>query len=152
MRQAGEGLSIFATSFRKAVDMLNNSTLSDSVSSTFDHIKGFLGTDMGGFLGGSPAIIEQIDMLANSIGNLAQNTGEFQAARSGAAAAITTPVIATDELQKRTLLYYDDQKQSNASMISLLQNATNILQTINDTIHDQTTDLSRAYRDAGRVF
>lgn len=152
LSRAGEGLNSFASSFRKAVDLLNNATLSDSVGSTFDQIKGFLNTDMSGFFGGAPAIIDQVNMLANSIGNLAEKTGEFKTATAGATATMTTPVIAADDLQKRTLSFYDDQKQSNASMISLLQNANNMLQTINDTISDQTTDLSRAYRDAGRVF
>lgn len=154
MKNAGEGLNSFATSFQNAINMLNNSTLADSVSTTFEQIKGFLGTDMGGWFGGAPEVIGQVNSLAESIGNLAQKTLEFQNAQTGAATAInpSMPAITTAELQKRTLMHYDDQKRSSASMVALLQSANDKLDTINGSIGMQTTDLSRAMRDAGRVF
>jgi len=155
MKKAGEGLNSFAKSFRGAVDLLNNATLADSVSTTFDQIKGLLGTDMGGMFGGAPAVIGQVNQLAESIGNLAQKTLEFQNAQAGTTTTLnpSMPAITTADLQKRTLQHYDDQKQSSYTIVTLLQTANDKLDVMTSSIDNQTLDLGRAIRrDGSKVF
>lgn len=150
LNRATPALDRFSTSFKSAVDSLNNSTFGPNVRSTMDQLKELLTTDAGGWFGGNPAVIGQLNDLAKAIGNVADKTMNLQNASNQQPAVPQTAAI---DMQKKTIAFYEDQKVSNASMISLLQAANSKLEVLNATVQTGADDTVKAIkRGSGSVF
>lgn len=149
LSKATPALERFSSSFKTAVDTLNNSTFSPSVTDTMEQLKELLGMDESGLFGGSPAVIGQLNDLAAAIGSVAEKTMDLQSASNQRPETLDTSV---SDMQKRTLAYYDDQKASNASMIALLQTANQRLEVLNVSITTGNSETVKAIKRGGNVF
>lgn len=149
LNKATPALERFSTSFKSAVESLNSSTFGPNVRTTMDQLKELLSTDAGGWLGGAPPVIGQLNDLAKAIGNVADKALNLQEASSQQPIAPQTAAI---DMQKKTIAFYEDQKQSNSSMISLLQAANSKLEIMNNSILTGSEDTVRAIKRNGSVF
>ncbi len=147
--KAGPALEKFSTSFKLAVDTLNNSTFGPNVADTMDQLKELLAMDESGWLGGSPAVIGQLNDLAAAIGSVAEKTLDLQNASNQKPEVLDTSVA---DMQKRTLAHYDDQKASNASMIALLQTANQRLELLNNSVVTGNGETVKAIRRGGNTL
>jgi hypothetical protein len=145
LSKAAPALTNFSNSFSSAIRALNGSILTEDVVRTMDQLKELLSLDEGGFFGGSPAVIGQLNDLAEAIGNVADKTVNLQ----NAARQPETPQTSAIDMQKRTIEFYDNQRTSNSSMIALLQAANQKLDTLNTSVTDGSTETVRAIRRGG---
>lgn len=146
LSKAAPALDSFANAFSNAINMLNNVSFGPNVTNTMDQLTAMLNTDAGGFFGGKPAVIEQLNDLAKAIGNVADKTINLQNASNQQP---PVPQTAAIDMQKKTIAFYEDQKQSNASMISLLQAANNKLEVLNNSVITGSDDTVNAIKRSG---
>jgi hypothetical protein len=141
LTKSNKAMSEFSTTFKSAMDVINNAKLDNGA---FDSITKMLGSDFGGMFGGNPAIIGQINSLADSIKHLNKNTSDF--------ISTTDKSTVSSDIQKRTLSFYDNQRESNASIINLLNMAITKLDDINSTTSDGHSSTVAAIKRSGQLF
>jgi hypothetical protein len=152
--KAAPALKDFASSFKEAMDLLNNSKLDTSFASTMEQVAGFMTVDKGGGLfdfSGRVATATKIKELADSLADLATKTQQITNPSAGRASnAAVVPALNPSDFQKRTLGFYDNQRESNASFIALLQAANGKLDIMNDAITDGHASTVRAIKSSGK--
>ena len=140
-------LKAFSDTWTSAITALNGAKLDDSVNQTITNLGNMLFIDnKASFWSGKVTTASKVQELADSIGSLAVKTADLQKG------ADTTPtgakLLSPGDLQKRTLGFYEDQKNSNAALIQLLQLVNIKLDVLDQTTEDSAGKLTDAIKKA----
>jgi hypothetical protein len=147
-------LSTFSTVFTNAITALNSTKLDASISDTLRDLSNILYTDTGAglFTSGKTTTASKINELAASIGELSAKTAELNnptttSSKGGA------KLLSPSDLQKKTIDFYDNQRQSNASLIQLLQIVNSKLDDLNSMVDDSSDEIVDAIKkSSGKVY
>ena len=146
-------MKMFSDAWTQTLSALNSAKIDDSVTKTINDLSNILFVDnKAGFWSGKVSTASKVQELADSIGSLAARTSELQSGQSSASTS-GAKLLSPSDLQKKTIDFYTDQKQSNASLIQLLQMVNSKLDTMNDTFDDGTDEIVDALKKvSGKVF
>ena len=147
-------LKSISTEYSNAVGILNSSKINQTMIDSITDISKLLYTDTGAglFTAGKVTTASKIRELAQSVGELSTKTAELNNP-STAVSKGGAKLLSPSDLQKKTLDFYTDQKQSNASLIQLLQMVNVKLDALNDTTDNGSDDIVDAIKKiSGRVY
>ncbi len=147
------GLNFIASAYANAINALNETKIGDNVNKTINDLSNMLFIDnKAGFWSGKISAASKVQELADSIGSLALTVNELQDAQYGGSAG-GAKLLSPNDLQKRTIGFYDDQQQSNASLIRLLQLVNDKLDILNGTTKDGHSKIAGAVeKSSGSLY